>query len=393
MISRLLRPPRLRTTLEEGETSDLRHATWMELFYDLVFVVAVSALGGRLSDDYSPAGILQFVCLFVPVWWAWVGHTIYSARFDTDDLVHRLGTAAMMLAAAAMAVQIPTALEGGSAGFAAAYVGARVVLLLLYAGARHFVPVARGVTSLYLVGFGLGAGLWAASILVPPPARYVLWAAGLAVDFATPWIGRLRGILRGFPLDTSHLPERFGLFTIIVLGEAILGVVGGMSEVHWQATSIATAALAFVVAVCIWWVYFTFVDEAPFLGNLGSGQPYIYSHLPIVISVVAIAVGMEHAIVEASEPTLHGETLRLITVGIVLWLVSFLGLIAVNVRQFPVLRAVATCLGAAVATVLITAFGAYMPPVLVTAALAFVFVALTLIAIYSWEAERPSAPP
>src|SRR3712207_1057464 len=133
MISRLLRPPRLRTTLEEGETSDLRHATWMELFYDLVFVVAVSALDGRLSDDYSPAGILQFVCLFVPVWGAWVGHTIYSARFDTDDLVHRHGTAAMMLAAAAMAVQIPSALEGGSAGFAAAYVCARVVLLLLYA--------------------------------------------------------------------------------------------------------------------------------------------------------------------------------------------------------------------------------------------------------------------
>ena len=122
MISRLLRPPRLRTAEEGGE---LRHTTWMEAFYDLIFVVAVAALGKRLYNDDSPAGILQFAGLFVPVWWAWVGHTIYAARFDTDDLVHRLATAAMMLAAAAMAVQIPTALEEGSAGFAAAYAGAR----------------------------------------------------------------------------------------------------------------------------------------------------------------------------------------------------------------------------------------------------------------------------
>src|SRR3712207_5915000 len=106
MISQLLRPPRLRTAETGGE---LRHATWMELFFDLVFVVAVAALGSRLSEDYSLTGIFQFGALFVPVWWAWVGHTIYAARFDTDDVVHRLATAAMMLAAAGIAVQIPTA--------------------------------------------------------------------------------------------------------------------------------------------------------------------------------------------------------------------------------------------------------------------------------------------
>ena len=79
MISRLLRPPRLRTA-GDGEAGELRHATWMELFYDLVFVVAVAALSGRLHDDDSPAGILRFAALFVPVWWAWVGDTIYAAR-------------------------------------------------------------------------------------------------------------------------------------------------------------------------------------------------------------------------------------------------------------------------------------------------------------------------
>jgi low temperature requirement protein LtrA len=267
MLSRLIRPPRLRTVGAEGE---IRRATWMELFYDLVFVVAVAQLGNRLGSDRSFAGVLEFVALFIPVWWAWVGHTIYAARFDTDDLIHRLGTAAMMLAAA-MAVQIPTALEVSSAGFAAAYVCARTVLLLLYLGVRFTIPVARGVTGLYLSGFGIGAALWAISILTPPPARFVLWALGLAVDFATPWIGRHTGVLRRFPLDTSHLPERFGLFTIIVLGETLLSVVSGMSKVEWRAASITTAVLGFGVAMCIWWIYFTFVEEAPFLCNLGSG--------------------------------------------------------------------------------------------------------------------------
>ena len=243
---------------------------------------------------------------------------------------------------------------------------------------------------MYLVGFGVG--LWAASIVVPPPVRYALWAAGLAADFATPWVGRLRGILQGFPLSTSHLPERFGLFTIIVLGEAILGVVSGMSEVRWQVTSIATAALAFVIAVCIRWVYFTFVDEAPFLRNLGSGQPYIYSHLPIVVGVVIIGVGMEHAIVEAAQPMLKGETLRLIGVGIVLWLVAFLVLLLANVRQLPLRRTLGTCAAVVVATGLITTFVAYLPPVVVVAALTFVFVELVLIDLYFWETGQHGQP-
>ena len=390
MISRLLRPPRLRTAEEGGE---LRHATWMELFYDLVFVVAVAALSGRLHDDDSLAGILRFAGLFVPVWWAWVGHTIYAARFDTDDLVHRLATAAMMLAAAAMAVQIPTALEDGSAGFAAAYVGARVILVLLYMGARFSVPEAQGVTTLYIAGFTLGAGLWAISILLPPPVRYALWVAGLVVDFATPWIGRLLGVLRAFPLDTSHLPERFGLFTIIVLGETILGVVGGMSEVRWQAASVVTATLAFAVAVCIWWIYFTFVEEAPFVCNLGSGQPYIYSHLPIVVAVAVIGVGMRHAIVEALHPTLEPQTLRLIGVGVVLWLLSFLILKLANVRNLPLRRTVGTYAGAVGVTVLIMGLGAYVSPLLVLAGLTLVFVALVQLDIYSWQTGQHGGMP
>ncbi len=390
MLSRLNRLPRLRTAETGGE---VRRATWMELFYDLIFVVAVAQLASRLSHDYSLQGVFEFVALFVPVWWAWVGHTIYAARFDTDDLVHRLATAAMMLAAAGMAVQIPTALEGGSAGFAAAYAGARAVLLFLYFGARMTLPEARGVTTLYLIGFALGAGLWAVSILVPAPWRFFLWALGLAVDFATPWVGRLMGILRGFPLDTSHLPERFGLFTIIVLGETILGVVTGVSEVDWRTVYVLSAALTFGVAVCIWWIYFTFVEEAPFSGNLGSGQPYIYVHFPIVVAVVAIGVGMEHAITEASHATLATGTLLLTGGGAVLWISAFFLLLMASVRRLPLARAAVVYALSVAATLLVVALGALIPPLATLAGVFLVFFALALVDEYSWTYGRDQLLP
>ncbi len=299
----------------------------------------------------------------------------------------------MMLAAAAMAVQIPAALEEGSAGFAAAYVCARAVLLLFYIGVRLTIPEARGVTSLYLTGFGIGAALWAISILVPPPGRFALWTLGLAVDFATPWIGRHTGVLRRFPLDTSHLPERFGLFTIIVLGETLLSVVSGMSKVDWRAGSVTTAVLAFGVAMCIWWIYFSFVEEAPFLCNLGSRQSYIYVHLPIVIGVVVIGIGMKYAIIEASHPTLAPDTQLLTGAGIVLWISAFLALLIASVQRLPLARAAAVYGAAIAATLLVIVLGTFLTPPLTLACILLVFFALVLVDEYSWTYGRDTLLP
>jgi low temperature requirement protein LtrA len=217
-------PPRLRLP----RTGEKRSATWLELFFDLVFVISVAELVQRLGHHVSVLEVGQFIALFIPVWWCWVGHTVYATRFDTDDMIHRSLTFTMMFAAAVMAIQIPTAFETGSAGFAGGYVLARLCLLMLYTRARRHVPEARKMTTLYLSGFGLGALCWLVSLLVPSPERFILWAIGIAIDFIIPWLGKKR-ILQKAPLDTSHFPERFGLFTIIVLGETILAVVSGLS--------------------------------------------------------------------------------------------------------------------------------------------------------------------
>ena len=130
VLQRLIQPPRLRSEdgLEPG-----RRVTWMELFFDLIFVAAVAQVGTHLRDDYSPAGLLRFSLLFVMIWWSWLGHTNFSTRFDTDDLIQRSLTALQIFLVAVMAINATGPLDGrDSAGFVAVYAAMRLVLALQY---------------------------------------------------------------------------------------------------------------------------------------------------------------------------------------------------------------------------------------------------------------------
>jgi len=379
MASQLVRPPQLRLPSQRGD----RHATWLELFYDLVFAVAVSALGSRLSSNVSLLHLVEFVALFIPVWWAWCGHTVYDTRFDTDDLFQRLATFGMMLAASGMAVFIPQAFEGKAAFFAASFVVARVCLLVLYIRARHNVDEARAITDLYLNGFSIGVGLWAISILVPAPFCYILWAVGLAVDLATPWFG-MRRVLRPAPLDTTLLPERFASFTIIVLGEIVYVIITGVASDKVLPLAFAAAVLAFCVTVCIWWIYFTFIGEAPYEDNLGTGQPYIYAHLPVLIGLTIIGIGLGRAVEEAAHPTLAAETRGLLAIGVTVWVFAALALKLVSIRHMPSTRIFLRIIVAGI-TIAIMALGANIPPLWLLGALVVVMVTFVIFEIRYWN--------
>jgi len=328
---RVIAPPQLR--VPDGNRG--RHATYLEVFFDLVFVVAVGAASDVFAQNLSWRGAVRASALFVPVWWAWVGHTVYATRFDTDDVIQRLWTFGMMLAAAGMAATIPHAFDRSTQGFAAAYVGARVCLLALYLRARRYVPETRPITSLYLVGFGAGAACWAVSLFVPATARYALWAVGLAADFVTPWLGLRR--LQRAPVDNAHLPDRFGSFTLIVLGEVILVIVAHLSGGRLNAAAIGCAVCAFGITVAAWWQYFTFLEIAPFVENLRSGQPYIYLHLPVLAGLTALGVGLGEAIAEANEPHIHAVTCAVLAAGFVLWHGGAMGLKRMSIGEpFPV---------------------------------------------------------
>jgi low temperature requirement protein LtrA len=312
--SSLFVPPRLRTP-REGEE---RHATWIELFYDLVLVAAVSQVAHALSGDHSAHGMLAFAGLFIPVFWVWTGHTVYATRFDTDDLTYRLLTFLQMFAVVGMAVEVHHASEGETRAFSLAYLGARIILLLLLARAGRHVPAARPFLRTYLRGFGAGAALWALSILLPAPYRYVLWGASLTLELAVPW-QVWRSMHPSAAVSPSHIPERFGLFTIIVLGESISAVVRGLTGGRWEASAIAVSALGFAIGVCVWWIYFRHLERAIGRLKLGSGQPYMYSHIPLVAGIIVMGIGIEHAIKESGADRFREGTFGLLWSGVYLW--------------------------------------------------------------------------
>src|ERR1051325_1587552 len=165
-----------------------RRVTWMELFFDLIFVAAVAEVGAPLAQDYSPVGLFRYAFLFVLIWWAWSGHTLYSTRFDHDDAVQRVLILVQCFIAAVMAANAKEALDSrSSAGFGAAYAGMRIVLVLQYVRAPR-VAETKPLTTRYAIGFGTAALLWIISALLDAPERYWVWALALAVDFLTPWL-------------------------------------------------------------------------------------------------------------------------------------------------------------------------------------------------------------
>ena len=293
-------PPRLRTA-EESE----RTATWLELFYDLVFVAAVAMMGTRLVSDVSWAGVASYLAYFALVWWLWASHTFYADRYDTDDLIYRLLAGAQMVAVAVIAVSLSLGEAGSTQVFALGYTAARFTLLLLYARAYRHVPGTRALVRGYLIGFGTASAIWLVSIATPEPARFWLWGVAFAVDLATPYA--VRKIQAASPLDRSHLPERFGLFTILVLGESIVAVTVGLSHVAWQTPTTIVGILGLGAATCLWWINFEHLDGSV-IRRRGEGKNWrptvwIYSHLPLAAALAMFGVSVELAIIGAD----HGH--------------------------------------------------------------------------------------
>jgi len=316
---RWLRPPQLRTL---DTDQDERHATWLELFFDLVFVISIAEVVHTLEDYRTLADFAGTAGMFVAVWWAWVGYTVYADRFDTDDLLHRVLVLAGMLAVIAMALSVHDALHGGSARFALAFVAVRGVVLLLNARARRHAAEARPLLNLYLTAFSIGASLWLVSVLVPEPARYLLWGVALVIELSAPWVGRHQ-IARA-PIHASHLVERFGLFTLIVLGESVISVAQGVAkgaQGDWTAAMATSAVAGFLVVASLWWLYFDRLDDGTIRSVL-RGLIWNYAHLPLLAGLVSVALGIEYAVREAATGQLERTTALALGAGTALYLLA-----------------------------------------------------------------------
>lgn len=381
-------PTKLRLRpLDSGERE--RHASWLELFFDLVFVLAVAQIAHVLNEHSDFAGTLKFLALFIPVWWSWVGFTFYADRFETDEAIYRILTFAAMLAVAALAVNLENAFSAaGDAPFVFCYVLVRVVLIALYIRAAYHVPLARAFCLQYVYGFSFAAGLWLISLLAPTPIRYWIWAAALAVELLTPFLN-IRNT-KTTPFDQSHIPERFGLFTIIVLGETVVALANGAAKVEWNVPTIAAAAIGFAFAACIWWLNFDFVEDGAIRSkSLAPRFVYLYGHYFLVASVVALGIGIEHAVKETNSYSyLKFSTLALLCVGIAVYLA------VITIIRF----AVGTChllyprLASIAAAMLILVFGQSLPPLLVLSLLLLLLVGgVILETVFDEEAEEETS--
>ena len=311
----LVRATRLRYIA--GETPD-RRVTWLELFFDLVFAAAVAEVASPLREDYSVAGVARFAILFVLIWWAWIGHAVFSTRFDTDDAVQRGLTLLQMFLVAVMAANAGDALSSrSSAGFAAAYAVMRLVLVLQYSRARR-VPQAGALAAWYAVGHGAAAALWLSSALIPSPARFWTWALAFAIDLGTPWLATQHSVR--VPPDAHHLPERFGLFTLILLGESVIAVMHGIEhQEYWSVSAALCAFSGMAIAFAFWWWYFDAggaTTPRPVRSKRDAIRLHVwsYAHLPMYLGLVVAFVGIQ-AIVSVAPEVALDATQQMILAG------------------------------------------------------------------------------
>ncbi len=308
--------PRLRTDEDEGQE---RRVGWLELFYDLVFVVVVAQLSHYLATHLTLVGILGFILLFLPVWWTWISGTVYNDRFETDGLDNRLIIFFQMLPVAGMAVFAQHALTSAANGYAISYATVRLFFIFLWWRAGKYEPRARPMTNRFNTGFSISVVLFVISVFIPVPYKFFLWGAGLLVDLVTP-VFSLQYQKTLPRLTTTHLPERFGLFIIIVLGEGIVGVVQGVAEneqLTWRLG--LTALLGMALSFAMWWIYFDFIARRTAKKTIEWTAAWSYLHLPLVMGIVAVGGGILNLVQE--EYVQSGER-WLITAGIATFLIS-----------------------------------------------------------------------
>ncbi|MBS1723849.1 MAG: low temperature requirement protein A [Armatimonadetes bacterium] len=302
-----------------------RHATWLELFYDLAFVAAISQLSSSTAHHMDWHGIGKFMVLFIPIWWAWVGQAFYLSRFDSDDLVHRLMAFLQILIVAAIAINIPAAYEGNPRAFTFCYAAIRLTLIAEYLIAGWQIKRARKLTTTYAIGFGVAAAIWAVSTFLPAAWILPAWGLAIVIDFAAPFVRAQTSI--DIPPDYSHIPERFGLFTIIVLGEAILAAVSGMRPERFSANAWVIGPLGLLLSFGLWWIYFDGVKGHQVsiprrTRDIKRLMVWLFSHMPLAAGIVLSAAGIREAMLLDSAGGSSGTVNLILVVGFAMTLLS-----------------------------------------------------------------------
>ena len=386
--------------LRQAEPNEEQHASNLELFYDLVFVFAVTQVSHLLLADLTWRGAGRSLLVLLVVWWAWNYTTWVTNQLDPDAVPVRLLVLAIMLASLVMSIAIPAAFGSRALLFVGAYVAIQV--------GRHafltFAVAERGSAerepALHILIWFVAAGVfWIAGGLASGPTQIALWLVALAIDYAAPlalyWVpGRPSLDPSAWDVETSHFAERFQLFIIIALGESIVIIGATTSDLTLGAARMAAFGLAFASSAALWWLYFSYVARiAERRLQLASDRTtlardgFTYLHVLFVAGVIVAAVGDELVI---AHPTEELPTAELVAVvgGPVLYLLAHVLFRLRLARSLSVKR-----LGAAVACIAIGLLGTAVPALVVATLLAVVLVVLIVVEHVAERRRRARGEP
>lgn len=322
----MLRNPFLR---QDGEHRSA--VTPVELFFDLVYVFAITQLSHKLLEHFDVRGVVQTAILLLAVWWAWVYTAWFTNWFDPDQRGVRLVLIAGMAASLLMSTSIPEAFAERGLPFAAAYVALQVGRSLFIIWAARDNEILR-TNFVRLVSWSILAGVfWIAGAFASGSTREVLWIIAVLVDYGAPLVffyvpGLGRSRSSDWNISGEHMAERAQLFVIIALGESVLVTGATFSELEMSPETVAAFLVAFLGSVALWWIYFDRAAGHAAEAIAHTSDPgalarsaYTYIHLPMIAGIVVTAVGDElqiahplgHATPEATIALLGGPALFL----------------------------------------------------------------------------------
>jgi len=276
-----------------------RAASTLELFFDLVFVVAVSIASAQLHHALSHGdfvhGITSYAMVFFALWWAWMNFTWFATSFDTDDWLYRVTTIVQMGGVLVFAAGIPAAFEHGDFTVVVlGYIVMRVAMIAQWLRASRSAGQLRSAARRYALGIAAVQVLWVVFLLIPSgPAQLIAFVVFALIEVSVPVFAEHR---TQTPWHPHHITERYGLFTLIVLGESLLASANAIIDASHELESfvplISISVLTLAVTASLWWIYF-WPPHHRAITTFARSLRYGYTHYVVFAAAAAFSAGIE----------------------------------------------------------------------------------------------------
>jgi low temperature requirement protein LtrA len=336
----------------EGEDEPEHPVTPLELFFDLVFVFALTQVTGFMSDDPTWAGVGKGMLILAALWWTWGAYAWLTNEIDPDEGSARLAVFGAMGALFVAALAVPHAFDSDAVLFGLAYFAVRVMHIVLFAEATPHVDVRQAAFRLARTAIP-GPALIVVAGFLDGGAQIACWLLALTIDYAGPYVFGVRG----FSVSADHFAERYGLIVIIALGESIVAIGIGAAGIELEPLVVTAAVLGLALACAMWWAYFdilALVARRKLVEAHGHARArlardsFSYLHLPMFAGIVLVALGAKKVLAHVDEPL---ETVPAFALcgGVALYLLSHDAIRYRSVRTINPRR----CLAAATSAALI----------------------------------------